>query len=86
MKQPTIHINGTSANALFEEVLEILHSTRESKQLVERMTVHGRDFYPQGEGAIMDAIDAKIALLTKYDVIIKELTEYGEYLSKFIKG
>lgn len=51
MMIPTIHSNGTGARALTEE-LETAHTALEAAlSALRQVTVHGRDYYPQGPHA-----------------------------------
>lgn len=78
MKMPTIHLNGTSANALLDahttasEVL--LHAIRE----LEMCAPNARD-YPEGTGALYTAQkehEARVKALQQVRVELNEIAEH----------
>lgn len=44
---PTIHLNGTGRDNLEREYAEALDAVSHAQQVVAKITVHGRDYYPQ---------------------------------------
>jgi len=51
MMTPTIHLNGTGRKSLLDE-LEVAHTAlNQALVAVGQVTVHGRDYYPQGDHA-----------------------------------
>lgn len=67
MRIPTIHLNGTGKKALLEELEAAYRLLDAAIDAVARITVHGRDYYPQGDGAYQQARaehDARKAVLT----------------------
>jgi len=53
MMKPTIHLNGTSREALHEQYLNAWHALREAQRMLDLSHPHGRDYYVQnkeGEG------------------------------------
>jgi hypothetical protein len=63
---PTVHLNGTGKKNLLEE-LEIAHgAVNTAIDALRQVTVHGRDYYVQGEHAYGQArteMDARLAAL-----------------------
>jgi hypothetical protein len=51
MIHPTIHLNGTGKETLLEELATALDGIATALHTVSQMTVHGRDYYPQGPQA-----------------------------------
>jgi hypothetical protein len=82
--KPTIHMNGTSANQLYEDYEEALDSVREAIKMLEKASPNGRD-YPQGDAAYTTAKkehDARIAALVK---ICNELGAILEHVADHVK-
>ena len=55
---PTIHLNGSSRRDLLEKHMEILDACRGLLTAMRAATPNGRDYYPQGEKAAIEARDA----------------------------
>lgn len=47
VQSPTVHLNGTSGEALHREVTAAIDPLRQAVEAVKNMTVHGRDYYVQ---------------------------------------
>jgi len=66
MMIPTVHLNGTSKQNMLEE-LEVAHgAVNTAIDALRQVTVHGRDYYVQGEHAYLQArheMDARLAAL-----------------------
>lgn len=56
MKYPTVHLNGTSGEALFEQNYEASKAIREALEVLREAAPNGRDYYPQGPGAFEQAV------------------------------
>ena len=56
MMIPTIHLNGTGKTTLLEELVAALTALNNAHDALCRVTVHGRDYYPQGPSAASQAI------------------------------
>ena len=50
MKLPSIHLNGTSREALVKQMADVVHALDEALTKVGYATPHGRDYYVQGNG------------------------------------
>ena len=55
---PTIHLNGSSPRDLLEQHMKILDGCRCLLAAMRAATPNGRDYYPQGEKAAIEARDA----------------------------
>lgn len=53
---PTVHLNGTSREELIRQLQQAVTALMEAHYALENAAPHGRDYYPQGEGAIQQAI------------------------------
>lgn len=49
---PTIHMNGTSKESLIDGYAAAANALRSALEALAACRPNGRDFYPQGEGAI----------------------------------
>jgi hypothetical protein len=56
MLTPTIHLNGTSREALLRGFADAADAVRDALAAVQATYPNGRDFYPQGPGAITQAM------------------------------
>lgn len=52
MMIPTIHLNGTSRDALLTQVLDAAHAVTAAINAVAAAVPNGRDYYPQGPTAL----------------------------------
>ena len=75
MTKPTIHSNGTAAEALVENYQDVMHCLRDLQKAMAKASPHGRDYYPQGDAALTSAINEHRARQTK---IIDLQAEYEE--------
>jgi hypothetical protein len=75
---PTIHMNGTSRAAIIEQ-LETAHTAIEAAiRALEQAGPNGRDYYPQGAGAIQEALRQHANRLHNLSAVSKELAEIWE--------
>lgn len=52
---PTVHLNGTGSETLLEETAAALRAVGALDAALRQITVHGRDYYPQGPVAYKQA-------------------------------
>lgn len=71
---PTIHLNGTSPQALADEYLALVRAIRSAGDALDSATCNGRDFYPQGEEAWKNARREREEAYRK----LREVREYAE--------
>jgi hypothetical protein len=73
---PAIHLNGTSANALCEEILTAHGALMQARHALADMTVHGRDHYVKADKESFSKAQAEhVARLAAIDKIVAELGE-----------
>jgi hypothetical protein len=60
MLTPTIHLNGTSREALLRGFADAADAVRDALAAVQATYPNGRDFYPQGPGAITQAMTIRL--------------------------
>lgn len=71
---PTIHLNGTSGDALQREYHEAYKAINFAIQALGDATCNGRDYYPQGDDAYRQARNERDEAFTK----LKEVQSYVE--------
>jgi len=85
MKLPTIHLNGTSANALEQQVDAAIDALCLARAALIETAPNARDYYPQGQGAISQAgVEVRNRLL-KLDDVAKELNELQEHIETCVR-
>ena len=60
---PTIHLNGTGADALWHEYQTVRKATEAAINALHEATCNARDFYPQGSDAYYRARKERDAML-----------------------
>lgn len=78
MLVPTVHLNGTSAENLIRQLIEARRALRNALQAVDETAPNGRDYYPQGDGAIGIATREHLRRLERIQAVLGELTELLE--------
>ena len=80
MKIPTIHLNGTSREALHQQYKEAWNAVNEAIRVTAQSAPHARDYYVQDkEGgerpAIYVAMDEHAARMAALETVERELME-----------
>jgi len=78
VKAPTIHINGTDGAELFAQVCAVLGALRALRKAQDEAQPNGRDYYPQGEGALRAATLEHQARVDKVRELIGEYQALAE--------
>jgi hypothetical protein len=78
---PTIHLNGTSQNELLEGWLKINHALHETLDAMYREQPNGRDYYPQGPAAFLQAREEHEARILKIKDIQREIMQIVDYVA-----
>ena len=73
MMKPTIHLNGTSRQALYETYLDAHNALQQAIYAVERTYPNGRDYYPQGDEAIVTANNEHRARIRELNAVLHQL-------------
>ena len=73
MKIPTVHLNGTGRDELRAQVRAAHEAVSEAIDKLYAMAPHGRDYYPQGDGAYAEARTEHLARLTHLTTVRDEL-------------
>jgi len=72
---PTIHLNGTSADMLFEGYEEARQAVIEARTKLEAVEFNSRDYYVQGPGVWNKAVDERRAMYAKLNSVEADLLE-----------
>jgi len=81
LSTPTIHLNGTSQSDLLRH-LELAAMAIEAAERALRETCpNGRDYYPQGEGAIVEATRQFRSRMERLEAVRAELEQIGEVVA-----
>ena len=78
---PTIHLNGTKKENLLEGYLAQIHAIRGALDAIQNNPPNGRDFYPQGDGAILVALDEHRQRLVTLGLVKDELEKITEAIA-----
>jgi hypothetical protein len=80
MMRPTIHSNGTPQSALLDAHCTAMNAIRDAIEALAEIAPNGRDFYPQGEGALGIATREHIDRCQALRSVLGELEEIAEYI------
>lgn len=80
LRKPTIHLNGTSVKILHEQFSEAYSKVGEAIKSLEETQPNGRDYYPQGEGALKEAMDQYLSRVQRLQSVRDELLELAMVL------
>jgi hypothetical protein len=73
LKIPTIHLNGTSKEQLFEQICNAIDGVHAAGDALAKATPNARDYYPQGPEAIYEAMRQHETRMTKLREVAREL-------------
>lgn len=80
--KPTIHLNGSSAEMLFEGFATAAGDLRRAIQSMRAAAPHGRDYYVQGPDAYTAARAEHEGRLAALNVILKEVEALAESVTE----
>jgi hypothetical protein len=75
MMIPTIHINGTGRADLLLQYQQAIAALALAQKALQSACPNGRDYYPQGDRAIIQALDEHHERLAKLSDVMTELRE-----------
>jgi len=81
MIKPTIHNNGTSRQALFDQVLNAGYKIYDALKALEAACPNGRDYYPQGADAINKAMAEHTVRHHKLKEVWDDMQELATHIS-----
>ena len=81
MTVPMIHLNGTSREALLDQVCAAEAAGRAFLDALANMTPNGRDYYVKGDDALRQALHEHDARVVKIKSVMTELQELAEAIA-----
>lgn len=84
--KPTIHLNGTSPEALQAQYEQSAVAVTAAIRLLEEATPHGRDYYPQGPHAVVAARAEHRARLEVLYEVRNDLQQLIEHITSQNEG
>ena len=82
MTKPTIHLNGTSRNDLYEAYYAAFRAVDEAVQVLHKSGPNGRDYYLQGASAINTAVQEHRSRIERLEAVREELLQLTEACSE----
>lgn len=77
---PTVHLNGTSRNELFETYFKALDAIASARVALNEAAPNGRDYYVQGPLALRKAQSEHADRLQRLEAIYNELHALAEHV------
>jgi len=77
---PTIHINGTSKEQLFEDLSTALYALQGAREAVQAAAPNGRDYYTQSGNALQQALAQHAERLRSLQTVYDELHAIAEHV------
>ncbi len=74
---PTIHLNGTPRQYLEDEAVKAYEALATARDAIRQITIHGRDFYPQGDSNAIKPRECRDELIGRLERIMTELADYA---------
>lgn len=81
MIHPTVHLNGTSRDQLEEQTTAARRAVNAAIKAFAEAYPNGRDYYPQGDGTIGQAMREHDAEAAKLRSVLAWLDARAEYLA-----
>jgi hypothetical protein len=78
---PTIHLNGTSAQSLLDDTCDAAFTVKTAIDALARTAPNGRDYYLQGDDAMVIASGQHAERMARLRSVYAELQQIGEYLA-----
>jgi hypothetical protein len=77
---PTIHINGTSKEQLYEDLCNALYAVSAAREAVQAAAPNGRDYYTQSGNALQQALAQHAERLRALQTVYDELEAIAEHI------
>jgi len=81
MRTPTIHTNGTSADALTQALETAVNALRHAQEALSDCQPNGRDYSPQGVAGWREALAEHVARVEKLSSVRAELEAMWEVIT-----
>lgn len=82
---PTIHLNGTGADNLYQEYKAAWNSVKAAREALVHATCNARDFYPQGDDAFQRAREERSEAFLHLHQVEEYLTSWLMHLTDHIE-
>lgn len=82
MMTPMIHLNGSSRERLLEQQTDAAAALREALEALVEASPNGRDYYPQGSGAVQAAMREHEDRLRRIQSVLCEIEALAEAISE----
>lgn len=84
MQLPTIHLNGSNAENMLEDIKVAYRAVNAAIEALRQTCPNGRDYYPQGPSAINTAMDEYRARLGKLQEVLSDLETIGVHIADHV--
>jgi hypothetical protein len=84
MRKPSIHLNGTSLDALSEDYTEARCAVSRAITALEKNPPNARDYYVQGKHAYSEAVQEHYDRIRRLESVYSDLLEICEYLAEAV--
>lgn len=84
MMLPTIHLNGTHPRDLLADLMDAMAAVRTALHTVTKAGPNGRDYYPQGSGAIHIAMEEHEQRLAHLRTVLTDLEAAAAHVSHHV--
>ena len=82
---PTIHLNGSGAENLYQEYRAAWNELRAAREALVHATCNARDFYPQGDDAFRKAREERSEVFLHLQKVEEYLSEWVMHTANYIK-
>lgn len=82
MRKPTIHLGGSAKSHLLDAYMGASDALRTAIGKLTEAEPNGRDYYPQGDGAIGEAIREHVARLAALESVLRDIEALSEHVSR----
>lgn len=79
--RPVVHKNGTSRDALLEQLTDLMQALRDAEDALGRASPNGRDYYPLGHNALRDAQNKHREWAVALRKIYQEVEQAAEHVA-----
>ena len=82
---PTIHLNGSGADNLYNEYKASWNAVRAATTALVNATCNARDFYPQGDIAFQQARNERRAALEHLEAVEEYLADWVTHCADYVR-
>lgn len=82
MRVPTIHLNGTSGEALYALHVTACDRLRDALRALDAAAPNGRDFYVQGDHAIGEAMREHAERVSRLASVLREVSAMADEIAE----